>query len=199
LASVDERARALFGEPVPPLTWARLVGAPDGTLLDVAAWPQHQDAVRLVLTHNWIYGAAVRFIFRDVNGELAILNEHLQVRDDAPPGIATRMLAHLVREASRRGVRYIQAEAAGGPGSTFNGYYTWARLGFEGRLPPAAKTRLPKHLAAAEYVLDLMALDGGREWWKAHGRTYEGTFDLTSGSRSLTVLRDYTLMRGIAI
>jgi hypothetical protein len=109
------------------------------------------------------------------------------------------MLAHQVREAQSRGVAYISATAAGGPGGTLNGYYTWARLGFEGEIPEVVIARLPLAWQGARYVLDLMVDVERRASWRAHGAAFEGTFDLRSGSKSLAVLGAYTSDRGISI
>jgi hypothetical protein len=128
-----------------------------------------------------------------------MVNEFLRLRDDAPPGVGTRMLAHQVREAQAMGVIYLYADAEGSPHGTMNGYYTWARLGFDGYIPAAVRNRLPPDSRDAVYVLDLLERPESAAWWRRHGRTFAGTFDLREGSRSLAVLRAYTESRGIQI
>jgi len=41
------------------------------------------------------------------------------------------------------------------------------------------KGALPKEALKATRVQEIMHLEGGREWWKANGRSFEGLFDLT--------------------
>jgi hypothetical protein len=198
---VEQRTLALFGRKVDRATWARLVGAPDGATVHVlpSPAPDFRHGVQLRVEHPWFDGPAIRYVFVNVDGNLAMVNDQFGVRADAPVGVGTRVLAHEVRAAQALSVRDIIAEAAGAPGSRLNGYYTWARLGFDGPIPARVAARLPDRFAWAISVLDLIETAGGAEWWRANGRTYWGTFDLREGSRSLRVLWGYTRQRGIFI
>jgi hypothetical protein len=138
-------------------------------------------------------------VFQDRDRHTAIHNEFIRVRDDAPDGIGTRLLAHQVRAARTLGVAYIATDAEGSPTGTLNGYYTWARLGFNGDVPAAVARGLPVAFRDVIDVLDLVDRPGGAAWWKANGRSFFGVFDLADGSRSLRVLVDYTSGKGIAI
>jgi hypothetical protein len=191
----------LFGRNIDHATWARLVGAPDGATVEVlpSPAPDYQHGVQLRVHHPWFVGPAIRYAFVNVDGQLAMANDWFQVQDEAPSGVGTPVLTHQVREAQAQGFRDILAEAAGGPGSTLNGYYTWARLGFDGFIPRQIRPRLPASWRNAVFVLDLIEQPGGPAWWKANGRTYEGTFDVRASSRSVRILRSYTGERNIVI
>ena len=198
--SVAQQAAALFTSPQPDEVWGRLVGAPDGATVHVLPWEvESRPALRLELHHAWLEGPALRVVFQDSDGDTAIYNEFMRVRDDAPDGVGTRILAHQVRAARALGVAYLAADAEGSPTGTFNGYYTWARLGFNGDVPAGVARALPQQFRDVTDLLDLLDRPGGATWWRANGRSFFGTFDLSDGSRSLRVLADYTSGKGIVI
>lgn len=86
-------------------------------------------------------------------------------------------------------------------GFGMNGYYTWAHLGFTGKLPTdttylargypgktfqqAIKETFGKDVTRVE---QLMALPGGPAWWKQYGNSYEAVMDLREGSKSRATL-----------
>jgi hypothetical protein len=196
-------ARALFGRELMAAEWADLVGAPDGATVGVLSW-RHEggQAARLEVTHRWYAEPSFRFAYRDDDGRTAVYNESLRVHQDAPRGVGTRVLAHQVRGAQRIGVAYLTLDAEGRAGSPFNGYYTWARLGFNGPIPERARAALAAgapELQGAADILDLLALPGGVDWWRRHGSTFAGVFDLRPGSRSLATLARYTETVGISL
>ena len=198
--AVRVRGRTIFGRHVPDVAWGLLVGAPDGATVLVNAEPGPRPALRLAVSHAWYDGPAVRYVVRDTAERIGIVNADFHLRPEwQRRGIGTRVLAHQVRAAQELGVAYLVTEAAGGPGGTMNGYYTWALLGFDQRLPDDLLRRVPAWLSHARFVLDLMEDAEGREWWRRNGRAYEGTFSLDTGSRSLRVLRAYTVRQGIRI
>ncbi len=76
---------------------------------------------------------------------------------------------------------------------------TWARLEIDGSIPAAVRARLPLELSGCHSVLDILEREGGAAWWREHGRTFSGIFDLRDGSRSIAVLQAYTKTRGIRV
>jgi hypothetical protein len=77
-----------------------------------------------------------------------------------------------------------------------NGYYTWARLGYDGKIPHEVQSVLPDDYASARSVQELMARPGGAQWWRERGTSWQGTFDLTPGSRSHQILDAYLKEKG---
>lgn len=200
LPSVGDLARALFARELPALEWASLVGAPDGARVDVLSdSSDYGPVVHLRMAHPWLEGAALRYVYRDPEDRVAIRNELLIVRDEAPEGVGVRLLALQVRAARALGLAYLSAYAAGGPGSPFVGYSVWPRLGYNGPIPSAVRRRLPLEYQDARDLLDLLVRPGGAVWWRRHGTGFEATFDLGAGSRSLAVLAAYMERRGIRL
>jgi hypothetical protein len=103
-AGAADLARDLFGRAVADEELAAAVGALDGAALNVSVRKSR---------------------------ELYIWNHHFEKRHDAPPGVGLRSFKTQVEGARRLGVKRIELWAAGDPRDTsYNGYYTWARFGF---------------------------------------------------------------------
>ncbi len=97
------------------------------------------------------------------------------------------VIQNQVSNARRLGVKELTVTAAGAKGDTFNGYTTWAKLGFNG----AIGRPLPARFKGAKDLNDLHRMKGGAEWWKENGSTFNGTFDLGRGSKQVKFLNDY--------
>jgi hypothetical protein len=103
-----------------------------------------------------------------------------------------------VQFAAEAGVVKIETHAA--RGQRMNGYYTWARFGYDATLPHyGVRDALPPSLAGAERLSDLMATAEGRAWWKEKGDTIHAEFDLAEGSLSRRVLDAYLAAREAAV
>lgn len=113
--------------------------------------------------------------------------------DDAPKGFGTRVFASQVKAAVESGgYRRIATHAAGDiEDTTFNGYYTWPRLGYDAPLRRAEIELLPANLQHSRTVLDIMATPEGRAWWKENGTGRDMVFDLAENSRSRRTLDAY--------
>ena len=204
------------GEDRAPLTseqWGHLVGAQTGARVYV--FPGQDDApwVEIFVDHP-DYRAR-----RRVWGKGVIENVEMRVsRRNQKSGLATRILKQQVDSARELGFHSIAAGAAGkgtdvrtveetypGINSHLGGYYTWARLGFEGKIDSLMKARAQSkspelEAIAADFarkfpgvktVSKLMMTEEGRTWWKKNGGYFEGTFDLKAGSRSQQILTEY--------
>lgn len=113
-------------------------------------------------------------------------------------GEGARIFADIVRKQSRLGVDHIALEAARSdiPGQHMNGYYTWARLGVNGRLTAEHLAGAPRQFQGLTTIRDLMHAPGGRDWWRQHGNLWYGKFDLRPGSQSWRDLNDYLHEKG---
>jgi hypothetical protein len=141
-----------------------------------------------------------RTIMKDDNGDAFIYNDYFQVeRGTRGRGIGSAALWDEVRAAQALGIKKIRTSAAGdgasletNPGS-FNGFYTWPRLGYDGQinpdgLPSELRGKMPKD---SRSILDLFSIPGGAEWWKKNGHSFSATFDTRPDSRSYRILSEY--------
>jgi hypothetical protein len=153
-------------------------------------------------------GNASRSFRRRADGKLEAHNESFRVHDDLPgtgrpnplKGQGLRLFTNQVNALREAGVDVIRTHAAGEPGGSQNGYYTWPRFGFSGTMEDDAFGRLPsglrERLGDSREVRDLFDLPGGAEAWKDVGSSvYNARFDLTPGSRNMRALEDYTRER----
>lgn len=137
---------------------------------------------------------AVRVMYRNKAGDLAVWNDGLELSPAVrSKGLGTKIFTDQVASLRKLGVKEMQTAA--GRGGGMNGYYTWARFGYDAELSPAfIREVLPKataELRSAKRVSDLMATPEGREFWKTHGESFHGTFDLRDNSYSMRTLNEY--------
>jgi len=104
-------------------------------------------------------------------------------------GLGRKILARQLGQAQRLGIDRIETIA--GRSDRENGYYSWPRFGFDGRLPRTLRRRLPAAWKHVRRVLDLMRSEAGRHWWKTHGITLPLAFELADGSRCWQAFRRY--------
>lgn len=116
--------------------------------------------------------------------------------------LAARMVAVIVREAMNIGITRLRLLAAGGrewedfmPPERWGGYFAWPLYGFDMELGESDLSLMsefpfyPKDLSSCATVLDVLNLEGGREWWKLCGNGHYMEFDMSSPSTpSITML-----------
>lgn len=77
----------------------------------------------------------------------------------------------------------------------YNGYYTWARFGYDAKYTDIFYPTSPrwKYFEEKGYkrMSDLMKVKEGREWWKVNGTDWNGVFDLSPDSISSKVWELY--------
>lgn len=135
-----------------------------------------------------------RSIYKD-----RIVNDSIEVKSPGK-GIGTKIFFDQVSIASAKGFKTISTSAT--KGHEVNGYYTWARLGYDAKIPGFRSGRFVDKEASevipgATLISDLMKSEKGREWWKSQGVSFEGEFDLTPGSLSMKVLSEYVKQKGL--
>ena len=129
-----------------------------------------------------------RVVSHDKGKITAIRNESLELKY-TPKGLGTAMLAHQARAAQAKGIKEFTTLAA--KTQTMNGYYTWARLGYN------AKFKEPEGPTKAVDLHQLMSTPEGREHWKKNGDSVSATFDLKPGSKSMKILEGYAKAKGV--
>jgi SPP1 gp7 family putative phage head morphogenesis protein len=146
----------------------------------------------------------IRSLAVDMDDKMYVYNEFFKLVD-AEKGSGFALFDQQVQESRKLGVKYFKVDAAGSGTGTdekargFNGYYTWARFGYDGLLPPNALSKLKGTThEKAKRISDLMSTPEGRAYWQKHGTSWEGKFDLTPGSYSMRTLDAYREERRLA-
>ncbi|HEX2907419.1 MAG TPA: hypothetical protein VHO69_11195 [Phototrophicaceae bacterium] len=190
------RARKLLGRDITLDELAALTGASGGEEVWIDTYG---DGLELRAVGRRLRGMT-RQLNRDVNNVLYLYNDFFATTEKGT-GIGAEYFYNEVQAAARAGIGYIKVYAAGDRHSeTFNGYYTWARFGYDAELDsinPFLQRKIPAALGNPETMQQLMATKAGRDWWKEHGQSWDGAFDLRDDSLSRRVLENYMQERGI--
>lgn len=129
---------------------------------------------------------------RTIKGDVIKNNRFFVKKDYQGRGIGLEVFSNQVEAARRFGFRKIELTA--GKGDGMNGYYTWARMGFDAELE-----YVPKEFPKAKRVSDLMKTERGRDWWLKNGEQIDMDFDLEDDSISMKVLNRYRRSKGLAL
>jgi hypothetical protein len=166
---------------------AALAGTLDGSLVNVNA---HSDGLFFNIEHPDILFQHRR-LEKDVLGQLFVRNLYFEKQPWSRPLIGLRALLRQIEFGQRAGVRYLITNAAGKPGKDgLNGFYTWARYGFEAELPVDMQAALPDSLSGVTTLNELMQNDGA-VWWEENGVGLEMIFDLAENSSMMRTLLRY--------
>lgn len=133
------------------------------------------------------------------DGTLSVSNNLFFLKPGARgKNFGTTAFADQVRGMVKEGGKEITTTAGkgGSGGDKMNGYYTWARLGYDAELTPEYRARLPESLRAAATVQDLMGTKEGASHWRDTGYMARMRFDTSPGSRSIQVLNNYLTSKG---
>lgn len=173
---------------------AQAFGALDGAKVDIF---EALDTYAIEITHPQIKSQE-RHLMRDGQGRLVIHNDLFLAAKDAPRGIGLRSFTRQVFGARKLGIDRIETFAAGSArsaviteGQSWNGYYTWARFGYNGALTAQDLRDLPVEFQDVRDLHELFGRPGGAEAWKEFGSGHEMEFDLGPQSRSIDRLIEY--------
>jgi len=78
-----------------------------------------------------------------------------------------------------------------------NGYYTWARYGFDGKLSKKMQGTAAQHGFKATRVSDLMKTKEGRDFWRKHGEWMDMSFNTGKRSNNSKDFEKYLKEQGI--
>jgi hypothetical protein len=124
-------------------------------------------------------------IIRDVETkELIISMGKLAKRKEASTGLGFLILLNQILSGSKFGISCINAKAI--RSVDMNGYYTWARYGFNGIIPTSNIL-----FRKFKSVFHLMSTSEGRKLWRFLGTTFEAKFDLHRDSKSIKMFHKY--------
>jgi hypothetical protein len=200
----DRNAKILFGRRLESHEYAALVGAPNGALVELI-WEAGGDRLRVQTSHPLFDGKQERVVRLGKDGKPYIHNEQFALKKDAPPGMGTLIFERQVEGARAVGIERITLFAGGSPTSeSYNGYYTWPRLGFNtplrvamglGSPVPVKRGALPPEYVGLPDLHALFKAPGGAAWWKANGGAHAAEFDARPDSPHSAVLADYIAER----
>jgi len=187
--NVQQASQHLFGRQLSHSEIRSLACAPEVAHVTISSAGGSTLTVGMRMSETDVKaGYTTRNIGRSSAGTF-MTNDHFYLADDAPRGTGTALFARQVDTAVALKMDHIGTLAAGSPGSKVqNGYYTWARLGFDATIgSPFSVNKLP---GGAQTLNELM-IRGGKDWWKANGTGFGGKFDLKEGSTSRRILSAY--------
>jgi hypothetical protein len=191
-----------------PANLAAAVNAQEGmtTQLGIDKWKQ--DALTFSTKDPQQGFTADRTLSRDQDDKLVMHNDFFGIEDTLPDGTANPMkgqgakiFADQVKALQQAGVDRIETNAGRTEANKtlgipeMSGYDIWAKMGYDGPIPETTMEAMPAEMKTAlgeqTNVQSLRALPGGKEFWKEHGDTFEGQFDLAPDSPSLQILDTY--------
>jgi ADP-ribosyltransferase exoenzyme len=190
--SLGDSTEDIFGDGV-RLTendLADMVAAADGST--VSFTPKY-GAITIHVAHP--YYSQYRTLKKGDDGKPIIEQVSFFADEDSPKGIGTQIFATQVYNSKKAGIDRLEVSAGkSDPNPDFtngmNGYYTWARFGYETELKDNLFEKLPDNLKTRS-LNELMQKDGGAEWWKDNGGSFNGVFSLDDSSTSMKILRNY--------
>lgn len=177
----------------------KLSGAVDGSEIKISHYPENNPlydypTITLIAKNADLYEDTMQRVLQLIDNKLVLENEYQVLqKSQRGQGLAAWALAHQVQAAQQLGVAYIHTFAAGSPrNQSYNGYYTWARLGFSKHFDEGDWGLFP-NLKDLEELADLMTTPEGQKWWKQHGWSEKLKFDLSANGKSLKILTDYLI------
>lgn len=192
---VDGAVKDVMGKNANIQDVASMVGAPDDASVNISVADVGGKKELNVTVRGDGYHAE-RIIKKNLAGDLVVKNEWFEVDEDMQgQGIGTKVFGRQVEQATKLGASRIETLAAGDKTDTLNGYYTWARLGYDAPIP--SDMNLPKSLSGANDISDLMKTPEGAKFWKENGSTIDMEFNLKPGSTSQRAFDKYLKKKGI--
>ena len=162
-----------------------LSGAPGGASVEVS--PDEDGKGSMIYFSDSdkkqrLYSGAI--YVRDDGDGLKMKIESLDIRPDAQgQGIGKKIVEDIIANAKANGIEEISVGARRADG--MNGYYSWARYGFDCPIPFDKVLPLPKSLDGSKTVQDLMKTKEGRDWWKENGTSVRMYLNPQKGEKSL--------------
>lgn len=178
---------ALFGWQLPDERLAFLAGALDGATVHLSP---HGDSLFFDVQHPDVLFQQRR-LNKDELGRLYVRNLYFEKQPWGQPLLGLRALLRQIEAGQALGVSYQSLSAIGDVDTDgLNGYYTWARYGFDAELSLDLQARLPNQYAGVKTLNELFQ-QGGAELWQQRGVPMEMVFALTPDSSMMQTLNAY--------
>jgi hypothetical protein len=188
---VKDFTKRRFGEAYSREDMAKMAGALPGSEVSIVDSELSSSSLEVNITFmgddGFPIGSARRTIYHDT-----VENNEIEFQKGfRGKGLGLQVFEQQVDELSKRGYKTIEAQCAGFPASADqgiqNGYYTWAKFGYNGEVEgPNGWTT----------VHELMKTPDGSAWWRANGHEFNGVFSLDPGSDSRRVFDEYRRLKG---
>jgi GNAT superfamily N-acetyltransferase len=187
----------------------RLSGAPKGSQLQVRPLPDGKIELTVV-NQDLLSEPLVRHVWQveHVGYVFEIQNKSFVLRPKfRGMGIGPRSVAIELHEAHRLGYfSKVVVSAVGdwhhrnGP-FAMNGYYVWAKMGFDGPLPKPFLTHpaLPQACADSRSIAELFRTEEGKDFWFRYGTSIDLEFALQEPSASWERYRRFALDEDIKV
>lgn len=167
---------------------AKITGAPEGSMIEISK--RYGDPT--IQIANEKIADFYCTIIKSRQGKPILYIESLGIKKtNQQMGIATDILKMQIQECRNNGFEAIKCYAMRLDEAEYNGYYTWARLGFDAELIPQEQKELEKELGKVETIQDIMKTEKGRQWWKLNGWSFDAKFDLSDNSVSMIAFSEY--------
>lgn len=191
-----EFANQLFGFQPADEDLAWLAGALNGATVLVSVRRTKGWLYLTVNDHRFErYETSIR---KDADGGLFAYIHHVYAAVGySGQGNGARAFLRQVNAARRLGLKRCELFAAGNPGPTEeNGYYVWARFGFDAPLREIERRALPDEIGDVRRINQVIQRDG-HWWWKKVGNFRSMVFELNDESEMMTVFKTYLAEKGI--
>lgn len=120
--------------------------------------------------------------------------EYLNVKTKGQ-GLGTKIFANQVKTAQKLGINLFCTAARE---EDKNGYYTWARLGYDfsssvylNYFLNSLQKSEDEEIKSVKSLPELMSFPKGQKWWKENGYSFSGAFDTSEGSNSMILFEEY--------
>ena len=179
----------LFGRDIADADLACLAGALEGATVEVSKrkvglFLEVKDAERFAS-----YQTSIR---QEHDGSLwAFIHEVRTAVGRRGQGLGVAAFTQQMKAAQQLGLTRFELWAAGDFfDRANNGYYTWARFGFDALLTSQQRRSLPMSLSGSQTVNEVIQR-GGQGWWKQAGSDTKMVFYLHPGSAMIKTLLRY--------
>jgi SPP1 gp7 family putative phage head morphogenesis protein len=166
---------------------ATLTGASD----DAVVFLEQNDKLITMTAEHPFY--SVRRVVDTSNRELKQILNDGTFFTVAGRRYAASMLARQAQRAQKLGFDAMNTYAAKEGGEL--GYSTWAKLGYGYDFPiidgEKANFNFPFPFNLANNLRELLAIEGGEEYWRQNGFPFFGTFELQQNAESIRMLNQY--------
>lgn len=193
-----QQLEKLLGKKLSRNEVGALVGALDDAKIKISFDEDNDEKLFFEIEHPLV-ALQQRTLGLDYEDRLYFHNDYFRTAKDAPKGTGLKSFTTQALTAKKFGVEYIHTRAAGDASNpSFNGYYTWARIGYNAPLTDRLKQQLPEKYQKCKDLNELM-LAGGKDEWKKHGTSRDMIFDLSDDAISWQVLENYLRERGFVV